>query len=69
MVTTLSAPALIKISIITLAEIGTLGSSLRSCLEYPKYGIITLILWALALFAASISNANSMILSAGALVD
>ena len=36
----------------TLAEIGTLGSSLRSCLEYPKYGIITLILWALALFAA-----------------
>ena len=68
-VTILSAPAFIKISIITFAEMGTLGSSFLSCLEYPKYGITTLILCALALLAASISKANSTIWSAGALVD
>ena len=62
-VTTLSAPAFVIKLETNFAEIEVLGTTLRSCLAYPKYGITAVIFFADDLLSASIQRSNSIKLS------
>ena len=69
-VTTLSAPAFVIKFETSLADIDVLGTTFRSCLAYPKYGITAVIFFADDLFKASIQSNNSIKLSfAGEEID
>ncbi len=63
MVSTLSAPAVVKMSANNFAVMGSLAEVFLSCLAYPKKGIMADILFADARLRASIMIRSSNILS------